>query len=67
VAARAAAAGAQATVDAAHEARCARPRARTLNTASHDGWQSGVRVDGCDAVQVAVRQWVVEKGEARHW
>jgi hypothetical protein len=31
---------------------------RTLNTANHDGWQRGERLDGCDAVQVAVQQRV---------
>jgi hypothetical protein len=42
-----------------------------LNVASHDGWQRGVRVDGRDAVQVAVQERVVnlessfEEGEAR--
>jgi hypothetical protein len=48
----------QATAKAAHEAYFARPRQRTLNTASYDGWQSGVRVDGRDTVQVAVQQLV---------
>ena len=43
---------------AAHEAVCARPRVRTLNTANHDGWQRGERLDGRDAVQVAVQQRV---------
>jgi hypothetical protein len=39
--------------------------------ASYDGWQRGVRVDGRDAVQVAVQERVVnlefsfEEGEAR--
>jgi hypothetical protein len=32
---------------------------RTLNTANHDGWQHGKRLDGRDAVQVAVHQRVV--------
>ena len=40
------------------EAVCARPRVRTLNTANHDGWQRGERLDGRDAVQVAVQQRV---------
>jgi hypothetical protein len=31
---------------------------RTLNTANHDGWQRGERLDGRDAVQVAVQQRV---------
>ena len=57
-AARAAAERAKATVEAAHEAVCARPRVRTLNTANHDGWQRGERLDGRDAVQVAVQQRV---------
>jgi hypothetical protein len=39
-----------------HEAVCARPRVRTLNTANHDGWQRGERLDGRHAVQVAVQQ-----------
>jgi hypothetical protein len=37
---------------------CARPRVRTLNTANHDGWQRGERLEGRDAVQVAVQQRV---------
>jgi hypothetical protein len=53
-----AAAPAQAAAKAAHEAYFARPRQCTLNTASCDGWQSGVRVNGRDAVQVAVQQRV---------
>ena len=57
-AARAATERAKATVEAAHEAVCARPRVRTLNTANHDGWQRGERLDGRDAVQVAVQQRV---------
>ena len=57
-AARAATERAKATVEAAHEAICARPRVRTLNTANHDGWQRGERLDGRDAVQVAVQQRV---------
>ena len=36
----------------------ARVRQRTLNVASYDGWQRGVRVDGRDAVQVAVQERV---------
>jgi hypothetical protein len=43
---RAAAARAQEATEAANEAYCARPRQRTLNVASYDGWQRGVRVDG---------------------
>ena len=68
---RAAAARAQEAAKAANEAYCARPRQRTLNVASYDGWQRGVRVDGRDAVQVAVQERVVnlefsfEEGEAR--
>ena len=68
---RAAAARAQEAAEAANEAYCARPRQRTLNVASYDGWQRGVRVDGRDAVQVAVQERVVnlessfEEGEAR--
>jgi hypothetical protein len=31
---------------------------RALNTANHDGWQRGERLDGRDAVQVAVQQRV---------
>jgi hypothetical protein len=31
---------------------------RTLNTANHNGWQRGERLDGRDAVQVAVQQRV---------
>jgi hypothetical protein len=31
---------------------------RTLNTANHDGWQRGERLDDRDAVQVAVQQRV---------
>jgi len=57
-AARAAAERARATVEAVHEAVCARPRVRTLNTANHDGWQRGERLDGRDAVLVAVQQRV---------
>jgi hypothetical protein len=57
-AARAATERAKATAEAAHEAVCARPRVRTLNTANHDGWQRGERLDGRDAVQVAVQQRV---------
>jgi hypothetical protein len=49
-----AAARAQEAAEAANEAYCARSRQRTLNVASYDGWQRGVRVDGRDAVQVAV-------------
>jgi hypothetical protein len=56
--ARAATERAKATVEAVHEAVCARPRVRTLNTANHDGWQRGERLDGRDAVQVAVQQRV---------
>ena len=33
-------------------AMCLRLRERTLNTANHDGWQSGVRFDGRSVVQV---------------
>jgi hypothetical protein len=57
-AARAATERAKATVEAAHQAVCARPRVRTLSTANHDGWQRGERLDGRDAVQVAVQQRV---------
>jgi hypothetical protein len=35
-----------------------RRQKRTLNTANHDGWQRGERLDGRDAVQVAVQQRV---------
>jgi hypothetical protein len=42
----------------AHEAVCAQSRVRTLNTANHGGWQRGTRLDGRDAVQVAVQQRV---------
>jgi hypothetical protein len=49
---------AQEAAEAANEAYCARPRQRTLNVASYDGWQRGVRVDGRDAVQVAVQERV---------
>jgi hypothetical protein len=49
---------AKATVEAAHGAVCARPRVCTLNTANHDGWQRGERLDGRGAVQVAVQQRV---------
>jgi hypothetical protein len=48
----------QAAAKAAEEAYVARPRQRTLNTASYDGWQRGLRVDGRDAAQVAVQERV---------
>jgi hypothetical protein len=70
-AAAATAAARAARAAAAEEAYFDRPRQRTLNTASYDGWQRGVRVDGRDAAQVAVQQRVVdldassEEGEAR--
>jgi hypothetical protein len=52
-AARAAAARAEAA-HAEHEAVCAQPRVRTLNTANHNGWQRGERLVGRDAVQQRV-------------
>jgi hypothetical protein len=48
------AARAEAAAEAAHEAVCAQPRVRTLNTANHNGWQRGERLDGRDAVQQRV-------------
>jgi hypothetical protein len=54
---------AKATVEAAHETRdslcttmCAHVCTRRTCITNHGGWQSGERLGGCDAVQVAVQE-----------